>query len=244
MTLTSILKTNNTELWIEQLLNQNKSSEQRQELMKVNSTDVVKSEMGVIRYSEGVLKSKMQSSLYNLIVDYIEVYFSGTNSKLVAQEFVDIIFTDYYLWNPLDFQGFVNFIKKNKPETSGHKISPVELIQSVELWEGKKCEIIEQENKKYKSDFSFHPEVASKLKTVIKPVSQGTGALSEKDLMEVQKRNQNKKPYEPNVSESALTGRNSALERKAEHDRLKSLVETKQITEQEMLIEYDKFLKK
>jgi hypothetical protein len=61
--------------------------------------------------------------------------------------------------------------------------------------------------------------------------------------MEVQKRNQNKKPYEPNVSESALTGRNSALERKAKHDELKSKVERNEISESEMLNQYNEFLK-
>lgn len=78
-----------------------------------------------------------KAATLELIQEYIDVYYSGTNAQIVAIEFVNLIFTNYYNWNILDVQAFINHIKKpeNRPKTIGHKISPNELIECVSNYE-------------------------------------------------------------------------------------------------------------
>ena len=102
--------------------------------------DAVNSKLPMIKYLNAHDTSILKAATLELIQEYIDVYYSGTNAQIVAIEFVNLIFTNYYNWNILDVQAFINHIKKNenRPQTIGHKISPNELMECVIKYESDK----------------------------------------------------------------------------------------------------------
>jgi len=166
-----------------------------------------------------LMASEMQS--------YLEIYHSGTNSQLVADEFVDLIFAQYYGWNVLDIIAFINFIKLNKPNTSGHKISPSELIQSVMEYESGKIELMEQEHQNNKfTKIEFGEFKGSKVLDVW--------------LEARQKKAQDKLDA---INESVKKANEIRLRRDAKLKELKKRIALNEISEDDAMDDWNNFLK-
>lgn len=106
----------------------------------ISIKDVVESNLPIFKYLDKNDSLICKAATLELIQEYIDVYYPGTNAQIVAIEFVNLIFTNYYNWNILDVQAFINHIKKpeNRPKTIGHKISPNELMECVSNYESDK----------------------------------------------------------------------------------------------------------
>jgi len=166
-----------------------------------------------------LMASEMQS--------YLEIYYGGTNSQLVADEFVDLIFAQYYGWNVLDIIAFINFIKLNKPDTSGHKISPSELIQSVMKYESGKIELMEQEhqNKKF-----------TKIES---------GEFKESKVLDLWLEARQKKAQDnlDAINESVKKANEIRLRRDAKLKELKQRIALNEISEDDAMDDWNNFLK-
>ena len=77
----------------------------------------------------------VKGATMEMLSEYIELYFSGTNVGGVAIEFTNQIFNKYTNWNLLDVQAFINYIKNHKPNVFGNKINPNQLIEIAEEYE-------------------------------------------------------------------------------------------------------------
>lgn len=106
----------------------------------ISIKDVVESNLPIFKYLDKNDTLISKAATFDMIEEYIDVYYPGTNAQSVAIEFVNLIFTNYYNWNILDVQAFINHIKKpeNRPKTIGHKISPNELMECVSNYESDK----------------------------------------------------------------------------------------------------------
>lgn len=129
------LKNTSTSLTVEKLLTKNTTHKLQN--YTITFKDALESGLQIIKYMDAKDTSICKAATLELIQEYIDVYYSGTNAQIVAIEFVNLIFTNYYNWNILDVQAFINHIKKpeNRPKTIGHKISPNELIECVSNYE-------------------------------------------------------------------------------------------------------------
>ncbi len=105
--------------------------------------------------------ANLPGEIFELIAKFIEVYYPGTNISLVGAEFVNILLQTRFTWNLIDVQAFINFSKTNRPpHASGHKITPTDLIESVELYEIKRAE--ETEKKIAARKIAYEKEILSK----------------------------------------------------------------------------------
>lgn len=135
-----------------------------QDTYSITVSDAVTSTLPVIAMIRNDEKSfaELKANFYERMVDYIEIYFPGTNSSGVATEFINLVVSNYYTWNPVDVHSFINYIKLNKPDTSGHKVSPAELIASVMEYESiraEKFELIKHNEKFQHNDGKFNPKI-------------------------------------------------------------------------------------
>lgn len=142
------------------------------ERFEIKISDAVNSKMPILQTikKDSNLMLEVAANFYEVLTDYIEIYHPGTNSGAVSHEFVELIKTNYYTWNPVDIQAFINFIKLNKPDVSGHKITPSELINSAMEYENERSEQIEmiKHNRKFESiNQPVHDKVKDVLQTII-----------------------------------------------------------------------------
>lgn len=199
------------------------------ERFEIKISDAVNSKMPILQTikQDSNLMLEVAANFYEVLTDYIEIYHPGTNSGAVSHEFVEMIKTNYYTWNPVDIQAFINFIKLNKPDVSGHKITPSELINSAMEYENERSEQIEmiKHNKKFETlNEPVHDKVKEVLQTII-------DKQEEKKRLKVEKINQQvdeKKQYQSVNMEKY----------KSIRDRLIN----KEITEDEALNEWNEFL--
>lgn len=142
------------------------------ERFEIKISDAVNSKMPILQTikQDSNLMLEVAANFYEVLTDYIEIYHPGTNSGAVSHEFVELIKTNYYTWNPVDIQAFINFIKLNKPDVSGHKITPSELINSAMEYENERSEQIEmiKHNRKFEQiNQPVHDKVKDVLQTII-----------------------------------------------------------------------------
>ena len=82
---------------------------------------------------------------------YLEIYHPGTELKIVADETTELLFDVRRDWNVKDIIALINFMKRNKPKVSGHKITPTEILESACEYEHERqnqLDIIRQNKKK------------------------------------------------------------------------------------------------
>lgn len=170
---------------------------------------------------------EVAANFYEVLTDYIEIYHPGTNSGAVSHEFVELIKTNYYTWNPVDIQAFINFIKLNKPDVSGHKITPSELINSAMEYENERSEQIEmiKHNRKFETiNQPVHDKVKDVLQTII-------DKAEEKKRLKIEKINQQ--------VDEAKTFQSVNREK---YESIRTRLTFKEITEDEALSEWNEFL--
>jgi len=107
-----------------------------------------------------------------LIMTYIDIYYPGTNAQAVAIEFVSLIFHERKDWTIIDVQAFINHIKKTqyRPQTIGHKISPMELIDCIPSYENLKiehCESMYHNFKIKEKQLAYDGEVSDGFKNMV-----------------------------------------------------------------------------
>ena len=173
------------------------------------------------------LMLEVAANFYEVLTDYIEIYHPGTNSGAVSHEFVELIKTNYYTWNPVDIQAFINFIKLNKPDVSGHKITPSELINSAMEYENERSEQVEmiKHNRKFETiNQPVHEKVKDVLQTII-------DKAEEKKRLKIEKINQQ--------VDEAKTFQSVNREK---YESIRTRLTFKEITEDEALSEWNEFL--
>ena len=196
-------------------------------LRTVNHLTAINSNIPILKQVSELYSTPLKVLFCSAITDYIEIYHPGTASTLVAEETIDLIFENYYTLNPIDIQAFINYIKLNKPNVSGHKITPTELIESLQAYIEQRQEAFEQiqHNKKFETlNEPVHDKVKEVLQTII-------DKQEEKKRLKVEKINQQvdeKKQYQSVNMEKY----------KSIRDRLIN----KEITEDEALNEWNEFL--
>jgi len=152
----------------------------------LSHNDAIKSNFPILREVDVFYLGAMKAVFCSSLTDYIEIYHPGTASQLVAEETIDLIFENYYTLNPIDIQAFINYIKLNKPNVSGHKITPTELIESLQAYIEQRQEAFEQmvHNKKFETlNEPVHDKVKDVLQTII-------DKAEEKKRLKIEKINQ------------------------------------------------------
>lgn len=150
--------------------------------------DAQESNLPIFRYLEKNDALICKAATLELIQEYIDIYYPGTNTQIVAIEFVNLIFTNYYTWNIIDVQAFINHIKKpeNKPQTIGHKISPNELMECVRNYESSKLEYQESLYHNFKQkekELLFEGEPGDGFKKLVKHFEEkGAQKAREREL--------------------------------------------------------------
>lgn len=222
--------------------------EGRDALIQLKPLDAIRENLPVLRTirQHKAIYFDYKAICYTKVKDYLEVYFSGTNSDAVAEEFTDNVFSTFESWNPVDIQAFINHIKKNKPESSGHKISPVELLDAAREYEAIRCDLFVEENRKQYAmpkTITYAPEVSAALKPLTDRIEaktiKSTGAINEKDLNKFSETN---KPVIPKSGERDFILGTALEVRRAKHEELKEMCERKEITEQEMVTRMRDFI--
>lgn len=136
----------------------------------MNHHTALKSVLPILKEVDIFYITQLKMVYCSALTDYIEIYHPGTASQLVAEETIDLIFENYYTLNPIDIQAFINYIKLNKPKCSGHKITPTELIESLQSYIEQRQEAYEQmiHNKKFEQlNQPVHDKVKEVLQTII-----------------------------------------------------------------------------
>jgi len=199
------------------------------ERFEIKISDAVNSKMPILQTikKDSNLMLEVAANFYEVLTDYIEIYHPGTNSGAVSHEFVELIKTNYYTWNPVDIQAFINFIKLNKPDVSGHKITPSELINSAMEYENERSEQIEmiKHNRKFETiNQPVHDKVKDVLQTII-------DKAEEKKRLKIEKINQQ--------VDEAKTFQSVNREK---YESIRTRLTFKEITEDEALSEWNEFL--
>lgn len=162
--------------------------------------DAVDSKSTIVHYlknDDGLFK-QFKIFFYDSIADYIEIYYPGTNAKAVATEFVNLTIKKYITWTIVDVNAYINFAKEHQPERqSGHKISPLELLEVVVIYEEEKCKEIEERERLIKQSENFVIEIPTTIKN--KDTFQGAG-FSESHWNKIQEKNKDKKYGAGNVN--------------------------------------------
>lgn len=201
------------------------------ELARIKPLDAIREDLPILHTIESnkILYLDFAAILQGKMKDYLELFFPGTDSGPVAEKFSDLVFANYYTWNPIDIQAFINFIELNKPESSGHKISPVELIEAVKEYELARAESQENELKRL-----YKPQINEKIEATQMPV-----ALREK-LNKIGKKHETKMQ---NLSESAFEKSSTIAKKRLLQETLKTKVLAGLISEEDAIIEFNNFLK-
>ena len=155
---------------------------------------------------------------------YIGIYHPGTEHVIVADEVTELLMEIRPDWNVYDIQAFINFMKKNKPDTSGHKITPTEIIESSNQYEQTRLDEIEKKihNDKISHNGNMHTSVLERLETYINGLE---------------------KKQSQNVNEKVDDANKINLEKTTKFHLLKVRFEKKEITEKQLMDEWNSFLK-
>jgi len=202
---------------------------QKKELKQVNHISALKSQLPILKEVDVFYIKQHQAVYCSALTDYIEIYHPGTSSQLVAEETIDLIFENYYTLNPIDIQAFINYIKLNKPNVSGHKITPTELIESLQAYIEQRQEAFEQmiHNKKFET---LNEPVHDKVKDVLQNIID---KAEEKNRLKIEKINQQ--------VDEAKTFQSVNREK---YESIRQRLTFKEITEDEALTEWNNFLNK
>jgi len=193
----------------------------------VNHHTALKSVLPILKEVDIFYITQLKMVYCSALTDYIEIYHPGTASQLVAEETIDLIFENYYTLNPIDIQAFINYIKLNKPNVSGHKITPTELIESLQAYIEQRQEAFEQmiHNKKFETlNEPVHDKVKDVLQTII-------DKAEEKKRLNIEKINQQ--------VDEAKTFQSVNREK---YESIRTRLTFKEITEDEALTEWNNFL--
>ena len=133
---------------------------------------------------------------------YIDIYYPGTNAQAVAIEFVSLIFHERKDWTIIDVQAFINHIKKSeyRPQTIGHKISPMELIDCIPSYENLKIEHSESMYHNFKikeKQLAFSGEVSDGFKNMVQYFEKKAQKKYEDRVKERIEFYENRKPAPP-----------------------------------------------
>lgn len=157
------------------------------ELASLKSRDAVTSELPILQKfaPDNPTTLELKAKMFEKLQEYLEVYFPGTNAEAVSVEFINLLFVEFYTLNPIDFFAFLNFVKLNKPNNYGHKISPLELVESLRSYLADRAEQTEQlhHNRKFKTD---NTEVKSDnpLKQILERLKQKSDARQQAEQEE------------------------------------------------------------
>ena len=196
---------------------------------EIKIEDAVNSKMPILQNikSDKDMMLEVAANFYEILTDYIEIYHPGTNSGAVSHEFVELIKTNYYTWNPVDIQAFINYIKLHKPDVSGHKITPSELINSAMDYENERSEQIEliKHNRKFESiNQPVHDSVKKELQKII-------DRQEEKQRMKIEK-----------INESVQSKSDSQRDRLEFYKSIRDKIINKEITDDEGVIIWNEYL--
>lgn len=200
---------------------------QKKELKQVNHISALKSQLPILKEVDVFYIKQLQAVYCSALTDYIEIYHPGTSSQLVAEETIDLIFENYYTLNPIDIQAFINYIKLNKPNVSGHKITPTELIESLQAYIEQRQEEFEQmiHNKKFEKSEPVHDKVKDVLQTII-------DKAEDKKRLKIEKINQ--KVDEAKTFQSVI---------REKYESIRQRLTLKEITEYEAITEWNNIFK-
>lgn len=137
--------------------------------------EAVASKLPVLKELNEDEKDFVKACSFTALVSYLELYHPGTNAGPVAQEFIELIFDEYYLLNPIDIPAFIRHMKFNKPETSGHKITPAEMIESLKDYLRVRAEEVERQHHQAKHEQDktpLHPEVHKKFDDLLNKLEE------------------------------------------------------------------------
>ena len=137
--------------------------------------DAVNSSFPVLVEMTQVEKDMIKAHSFTAMVNYLELYHPGTNAGPFASEIIELIFSEYYTLNAVDIPAFIRFMKFNKPETSGHKITPAEMIESLKDYLKVRAVVIEEKHHqaKYEQEKTpLHPKVAKAFDDLLKRMEE------------------------------------------------------------------------
>lgn len=199
------------------------------ELKKVNHLTALNAKLPILKEIDDLYSHPLKVLYCSALTDYIEIYHPGTASQLVAEETIDLIFENYYTLNPIDIQAFINYIKLNKPNVSGHKITPTELIESLQAYIEQRQEAFEQ---------MIHNR---KLETLNQPVAQN---VSDKLQEFVDKQEEKNRMKVESVNQKVNKTSQERIEQLEYYKRLRDKIISKEITDDEATKQWNEYLTK
>jgi len=199
------------------------------ERFEIKISDAVNSKMPILQTikKDSNLMLEVAANFYEVLTDYIEIYHPGTNSGAVSHEFIELIKTNYYTWNPVDIQAFINYIKLHKPDVSGHKITPSELINSAMEYENERSEQVEmiKHNRKFET---LNEPVHDKVKDVLQTI--------------IDKAEENKRLKIEKINQQVDEAKTFQSVNREKYESIRTRLTFKEITEDEALTEWNNFL--
>lgn len=183
-----------------------------------------------VKSSLPVLNSLKNESQIHLLIAahlfrYIEIYHPGTDLKIVADEATELLFDVRRDWNVMDIQAFINFMKRNKPNVSGHKITPTEILESAELYEGTRHDAMDIIRQNKKRGFENLPTLKEVYEMLERKKNEASELVIEKDT----------RPLDEKIVDASR----QTQDKKAKWDELVAL----NLPEQEFLTRWNNFLK-
>lgn len=196
-------------------------------IRRLTHLEAVKSELPILRELGSEYTQPLKAVYFKAISDYVSIYHPGSDNQNVSTEFIELLFENYYTLNPIDVFAYINYIKLNKPKVSGHKITPTEMIESLQAYIEQRQEAHEQilHNRKFES--------------INQPIAQN---VSDKLQEFIDKQEEKKKLKIEKINNSVDERRQMNEEHMKKYKSIRDRLLDKVITEEEGVIEWNNFL--
>lgn len=194
---------------------------------KVSHLTAIESGLPILKEVGKEYEQPLKAIYFKAISDYISIYHPGSDNQNVSTEFIELVFENYYTLNPVDIFAFINYMKLNKPKVSGHKITPTELIESLQEYIEQRMEAFEQiqYNRKFES---INQPIA---KNVSEQLQKFIDKQEEKKRLKIEKINQS-------INETAQY----TTEAREKYESIRQRLTLKEITEEQGMMEWNEFL--